>query len=59
LHSEKIHDFMSHQRSLRAPSREEYGSRTFVNAIMNYLYRCTVHSVVYLINTPSNAHILI
>jgi len=22
-----------------------------------YLYRCTVHSVVYLINTPTNAHI--
>ena len=25
----------------------------------NYLYRCTVHSVVYLINTPTNVHILI
>jgi len=24
-----------------------------------YLYRCTVHSVVYLINTPTNAHIII
>jgi len=24
-----------------------------------YLYRCTVHSVVYLINTPTNAHIFI
>jgi len=26
---------------------------------MFYLYRCTVHSVVYLINTPTNAHIFI
>jgi len=25
----------------------------------SYLYRCTVHSVVYLINTPTNAHIFI
>ena len=24
-----------------------------------YLYRCTVHSVVYLINTPTNAHICV
>ena len=25
----------------------------------SYLCRCTVHSVVYLINTPTNAHIFI
>ena len=24
---------------------------------LQYLYRCTVHSVVHLINTPTNAHI--
>ena len=24
-----------------------------------YLYRCTVHSVFYLINTPTNAHMFI
>jgi len=29
------------------------------NIIYLYLYRCTVHFVVYLINTPTNAHIFI
>jgi len=27
--------------------------------MFNHLYRCTVHSVVHLINTPTNAHIFI
>jgi len=31
----------------------------WVNLMSDYLYRCTVHSVVYLINTPTNAHIFI
>jgi hypothetical protein len=31
----------------------------FFNLSTDYLYRCTVHSVVYLINTPTNAHIFI
>ena len=27
--------------------------------ITAYIYRCTVHSVVHLINTPTNAHVFI
>ena len=33
--------------------------RTDFSTSSLHLYRCTVHSVVYLINTPTNAHILI
>jgi len=31
----------------------------FRNYFLQYRYRCTVHSVVYLINTPTKAHIFI
>jgi len=31
----------------------------FPNFVNCCLYRCTVHSVVYLINTPTNAHIYV
>jgi len=35
-------------------------NKTKQNNIMYfYLYLCTVHSVFYLINTPTNAHIFI
>jgi len=28
-----------------------------IKVALYYLYRCTVHRVVYLSNTPTNAHI--